>query len=723
MIKTYNKIFTGKFSGMLKASLPYRQVNLLFIFLFLAFLFLCFLRLPILSTGDSDLWYHLNSGRYFFEHNKIPTTGFFSYLSDTKQWSNYYWLFQVFIYRIFSISGYYGLVALKAVVFLLTSGTIAYFFIRDERDERHIIYVTTIFIFLCLGLIPRYYSFLRPHIFSYLFIPAAILIIDARPRMIWLLPVITVIWVNMHGVEYPVMCLIYGSYLLEWVLTRKKEGPSIDRQGAMWAFFIAAAFAAILVNPYGLKILETPFNFAGHQHQYIRELNPFSLKEFLNFDLFPARALTWSAIRLLIILSWILTVKALWGRKIRISHLLMVAGGAFLLLRAERFQYEALLLALPVLRIYPGPSVKKENSKIPPCLNICCTIVLGIFVFSVLWNIFMIRAKYPFSHSQFPEGVITFLNRTDTGGRILNSPDHGGYLQFRLNPNYRIAMDLQMIIFSDMHYFKVMNALNTGDGFRSFYNEYAPDYLVVKRSNIAFKEIIKDFNNYKPVFFDNASVLYADSKKHPDLVEQYALKNIDPFKIRDTDIDAMSPGELSILYDEYIKLDKIYPRGLLLNLQTGRLLKKKGDLANAIGRAETIIKIYPEYSDGYLLKGDILKEGGKIKEAITFYRRGLKAAFEMHPPLIYKRIAMAYVKTGEYREAYSNMEKAVNPFSPSADYRDIWQLGNMALMAGDIRNGIWLIKSSLFKAPENDIEFRKRVSSQYQKLLPYTDRQ
>ena len=94
-----------------------------------------FLRLPILSFGDSDLWYHLSGGRYFFSNNVIPNTGFFSFLAEYREWSNYYWLFQVLVYKIYELTGYYGLIILKAVVFVITLLVIAFFLLKDENNE------------------------------------------------------------------------------------------------------------------------------------------------------------------------------------------------------------------------------------------------------------------------------------------------------------------------------------------------------------------------------------------------------------------------------------------------------------------------------------------------------------------------------------------------------------------------------------------------------------
>ena len=66
-----------------------------------------FFRQPIYSISDTDLWYHLSSGRYLAQFKEIPNNGTFSFIAGSREWSNYYWLFQCLVYRVYAISGYY----------------------------------------------------------------------------------------------------------------------------------------------------------------------------------------------------------------------------------------------------------------------------------------------------------------------------------------------------------------------------------------------------------------------------------------------------------------------------------------------------------------------------------------------------------------------------------------------------------------------------------------
>ena len=675
-----------------------------------------FLKLPILSIGDTDLWYHLSGGRYFSQNDEIPRIGFFSFLAESREWSNYYWLFQVLVYQIYEKTDYYGLIILKAMIFIITISTIALYLLKDEKNDKQIFYFIIIFILLSIGLIPRYYAFLRPHFFSYLFIPIFIHLIEYRSRPFFLLPVLTILWVNLHGVEYPVIVLICFSYLFEFLITSFKKDKSFTKLPFPYLLSIVLALWTIFINPYGMELFRAPFNFAEHQHQYIKELNPINIADFFTFKLIPLGAMPESILKIVIILACIALIKGIGKKNIRISRLLLLVGGVILLARAQRFQYEAALLMLPMIKSQPLVAQDQKDFLRSSFKRSFVTLILVLCSFFCFYNLFDSKAKYPFSHSHFPYGAITFLNHINTGGSVLSSPDYGGYLQFALNPKYKIAMDLQMALFSDEDYFMVLNALTTETGFASFKDKFHPDYIIIKRGNQNFKDIIQSFSEYRPVFFDNASVLYANEKSRPGLVKQYGLKIINPHSIMEENIDDLDEARTNLLLDELLEMYTICPDEILINFQIGRIYKKRGDLIQASRYADAILTDYPEFPNGYALKGDISIKGNLYEDAISWYQAALNCPIKLYTPLLHNKLALAYSKTGEHKKAYKNMQKAVDVFSPSASYKDIWQLGNMALVIGDIKEGMMLIRFALLKAPNEDEEFIKRVHMQLENL-------
>lgn len=682
----------------------------------LVFITYFFLRLPILSTGDTDLWYHLSGGRYFSQHFKIPESGFFSFIAESRQWNNYYWLFGVIVYYTHNIFGYYGLVILKAFFFIFSIAIIAKFLFKNETNPKKLIYFITIFICLCVALLPRYYAIMRPHMFSYLFIPAFIYMLEYRPRFIFIMPVLAVIWANSHGVEYPVLVLICLSYLIEYFINNFQGRENSSKHNLIYLCVTVVAIWAILVNPDFNKLLTAPFDFARHQDQYISEIKKINLPDFFTFRVWPVTSIFWSITNILIIMACVCTIKGLFTKNIRVSHLLLVMGGIFLLTRSQRFQYEAMLLALPILKSQPLLFEKEKNILNGTFKNIIITFFAFFLSFYIFFSLLDTKARYPLSESHLPKGVVAFLNHIDTGGSILNNPNHGGYLQWKLSPKYKIAMDLQMVLFQDNDYFIVTNALNTKDGLAYFKERYNPAYIINDRNNINFKKLIEDFPTYKAIFFDFSSVLYANMESLPESLKQYELRNNDPYNMLDEKLEDKTEEQINKMLAELLKLNEIYPEDTLINFQLGRIYKKLGNLKRAYDNANIIINNCPESAYGYTLKGDLLMEDKLYDEAISFYTKGLKCSEIFSSQSLHKKLALAYSKTNEHQKAYRNMKRAVDVFSPSADYNDIWMLGNMAILSGEFEDGVMYLQFSMIKAPQTDKEFKRRITKQLEEM-------
>jgi hypothetical protein len=714
------KVFKSRISTSFPVSylLP-DKVHHTILAIILCYMGYCFLRLPILSTGDTDMWYHLSGGRYFFQHHQISTTGFFSFFAQSWEWSNYYWLFQLLIYSIYIATSYYGLIIFKTIMFLLTAIAIALFLFKDIKYDRQRIYFLILFALLSIGLVNRYYAFLRPHMFSYLFIPLFLYLLESRNRMSIILPGLTIIWINTHGIEYPVIVLVLSSYLFEFIIKRYKSRLPISRDEIYYITPLILSLFAILINPYGFKILNAPFSFANNQDQFIAELRHIDLADFFSWNFYPFGDLPWCSINILIISACIGCLKGLWNKNIRVSHLLLFSGGIFLLTQAIRFRYEALMLSLPLLRYHPLiPLFNKDAITKPAKLTALSVITLSFLI--IFHGIFLSGGRYPFSSSNFPHGITTFLNHIGVGGTVLNSPVHGGYLQWELDPKYKIAMDLQTILFSDEDYFSVMSALNTKEGFASFYQRFHPDFVIAMKNNNTIKKIISAFPEYRLVFFDYSSVLYINKSSYPEIAEQYEINDIDPFSVIEEDIDIMDENRINPMLDKLLSMRTIYPDDLLTNLQIGRIYNKKNESEKALACANTIIKNSPEFSYGFVLKGDINKQLGLFDNAIDFYKKALNCPFQFDTLRILKSMALAYNRAGDDRNAYKAMKKAVYVYTEDVDYKDLWQLGNMTLKIGKIGEGLKLLQFSLIRTPEDDKNFIERLHKQIGQIESYS---
>ncbi len=238
-----------------------RKVYLFFSLLLIAVGFCYLVTWPIAGT-DTDMWYHLNGGRYFYETGCVARTSFFSFIEPQRVWVNYYWLFQALVYQVFSWSGYLGLIFFRTLLSCATLLMIFLYLYKDQKDRDALLYYTLLFVFYVLLFLPRSLP-VRPHLFSYLFIVVFLYVLEFKMadtnldsggdrgsseeptqaysevrrgerrsdndgiRMKanwykggWLLPPLAVLWSNLHGVEYPVMLLTLGAYFAEYMCER-----------------------------------------------------------------------------------------------------------------------------------------------------------------------------------------------------------------------------------------------------------------------------------------------------------------------------------------------------------------------------------------------------------------------------------------------------------------------------------------------------------------------
>jgi hypothetical protein len=321
------------------------RLPLVYVALLGAALALGFATWPIVAA-DTDLWYHLNAGRYIASSGGLPHTAFFSFLHPSPAWLDYYWLAQVLFYAVHSAAGYLGLVELRALAALATYALVLATLRLDKRGEGWT-WTALVFTAAALFLVGRL-TLLRPGNFSYLSIAAFLFILESR-RGLLALPVLAVLWMNLHGIEYPVMLVILGAYLGEWTLARLGHLANVTPPA--WHGFAAAGAALFgaLATPYGVALLAAPFRSLGFASQYIKELKPLDLASILELRLDGLYVARPGLLGLLLGASALAALASTQRGRLRPAHLALAAAGAYLLTRADRFSAEFALLAIPLL--------------------------------------------------------------------------------------------------------------------------------------------------------------------------------------------------------------------------------------------------------------------------------------------------------------------------------------------------------------------------------------
>lgn len=692
----------------------FRSVTGLPVFLLLAGMAACMAYWPIIAY-DHDLFYHLAGGRYIFEHLRLPDTPYFSYLTSPETWVNYYWLHQVFLYGLFKLGGYEILAVGRAVLFGATAWVV-YRYLKAQAGEG-----TGALGLLVLALTAAYAGavlprdlLLRPHVYSYLAIVLFQFIINRHPRAAWWLPVAAVFWMNLHGVEYPVMLLLCGAYLAEYFVPKLIKRP-VPEQAKQLRWPLILCMYAVLATPAGTGLLLKPFSAPLFHELVIGELKATRLNELVVFSLYPVSNVMVSLSNLLIVFLTIGSAFLLTMRKLRLSRVILLVGGLLLLPQSRRFTYEYVLLLLPVagdLLAY----VSRKRSDISWKFTLPAGLALSVAMLLVTVSYMGPRPKYPLANTNIPVGVCEFLQKEGPGGRILNEPNSGGYLVWKLHPKYSLFMDMETMLFSSFDFFLSHNFSQDKTLLKYLVDRYSPAFIMTTVQETGSKETFESQKHFIPVFIDEYAVLFADSRQNPALVEKYALRHLALNGNISADYQAMTPEQRAGALAESLRMLAVHPTGLTTNAVAAKVSMADGKPDQAMTYADTIIENHPESFLGYTLKAQAAFELGDYPTSVALNRKALDFADPAEAPSVRKNLYAAYVRLENYPKAYETLKEAVNPMSIVTPAKDLYDLGLVAASSGRGKEGLLLLDMALAKSPPENAEFIAKARELRDKL-------
>lgn len=683
--------------------------------LFLAIVVVMFLFSP-LPGRDSDLWYHLNGGKQVAETGQLANdSGYFSFVSPPRTFTKYFWLFQVLVYEIHKYTGYTGIIVLMGMLLGSTAALILLFILKMNKKRELTFFQALFFFVVVAGIIPRF-QLARPHAFSYLLTIVFIFILELKPRLRWLLPLLGLFWVNVHGVEYPVMILICLAYLFESGIKDIKN-PGLKGKSFRPGFIkeiapIVATMYTILLTPYGTGLLGVPFTSTEYASIYIHELNTYNFPE--NFIFVLTAVEDWTTrftfiniTLLLVAFALILSVKT---KRWRVSHIILAVGGLFLFSRSLRFFHELAYLSLPLMAMHFAP--KEGSGRTPGPLALAATLAF-LFVLTIPFvsGELTYNDRYPVLYRNLPAGVARFLNKIDTGGNVLNNVDSGGYMQWELDDKYRIHMDMEVpFFFSDMDLYRNISARSNKDALQSMLSEYSISFISVKHSDKKFPGIIKDFIQFVPVFFDDSETLYVNNDLLPEVALEFALKHISPGSLNTTNMATMPPEERQRTIIELERLHRMYPHGITVSTSLSYLYSLEGKYDMAISHAENHIRLFPPSPGGYMSMGEALLGKGDYAGSEKHFHEALERADETVQRNIYSRMFTLYQEQDKTLEAYTALKKAIgHNFYMREDYRMIYNLGVHAMSLNKADEALLLMRIASTLVPEDDKEMRRKV--------------
>jgi tetratricopeptide (TPR) repeat protein len=422
------------------------------------------------TVSDLDLGWQLATGRYLVQHHQIPRLEMFSYTAQGKEW----------IYPPFSGALFYLLYLLGSYSTLSCFGALmcaaAVFFVTSAGGR------TVAALSIVAVPVIAFRTIPRAEMFTTVFFSAVLAIIwrhhYGKPVRLWLLPLIFLLWANVHLGFISGLGLFGAAVLFEAgeLLFAGRRAAALSRLKNIVPW-MAACFLVTLINPWGWriyqaidrqnKVMQVHSAFIGEWSAV--HLNTLALRQALEIR-DPVSADWW-----LLCVAAVAVLIALWKK--RFGPAIVLALGMYLSLQHIRLQALFAVLAVVIGGTLVGEFAKEfaarkyskdENSQvISPKTNawassplLAAALILVCFAFASLRIADLLTNRYYIDSAQislfgtgpswwYPQRAADFLKREGLPRNVFHDYNLGGYLTWQIGPEYPDFVDGRYIPFGE----------------------------------------------------------------------------------------------------------------------------------------------------------------------------------------------------------------------------------------------------------------------------------
>lgn len=391
----------------------------------------------------ADLGRFLKTGELFFQNFSIPCTNLYSYTHPDYPYLNHHWGSGVIFFLNEKLAGFYGLSVFFIIISILT--LLLFFHIAWRYSSFEIAAPLSV---ILIPLIASR-SEIRPEVFSYFFSGLFLWVLwnfkYARLswRWLFLLPLLEVIWVNVHIYFFTGLVLI-ASFLTECLVTFcvRKSKEEFNRIKTL-SLSLILALAATFLNPAGITGILYPFRIMRDSGCSVLELQPvYVIARDKSINFLPL--IYFKVALALLLFSW-LYVFVSWIKKKESFPIANFILSLFFAIMAFLAVRNFTIFALFTLPIAAGNLRTLIRKKTDTFRDYC---LVGSLVALISINMFFANPEYWPKLSSLGIGLnkesanaINFFKKADIKGPILNNFDIGGYLIYHLYPSERVFVD------------------------------------------------------------------------------------------------------------------------------------------------------------------------------------------------------------------------------------------------------------------------------------------
>ncbi len=456
-------------------------------FIYLLLLFFFGMTVCGFCLRAHDICFLLAMGRFIVEHNSLPISDPFSWTYAVYP-NNYpfvvhQWLTDILFYLAVKAFSASSLVLITAIAVCLAFLVIPLKIMSQLRLN----YIQS-FVLVCISLLAACSHLqARPEIFSYIFISLYYLIMIKADQnsnlsywdLIFLFAAM-ILWCNLHSgfvAGIAMLCFWLLFSIIDQILFKKNT--TISRYLAA----VILCFVATLINPFGFKLWQyLPSLYCSPISHYICEWRHFDLDFFRYAIFYPLLFL----IIIFIFLAYKITKKGALkksGLKPLALGFVSIIGGLW----ASRFMNIAslsLIIAIGMLLSSLKEQTNSQNKFLAVSFINPHSLLFGFFstVLVVASAAFFTAEVMP---AEIPEGfgdpipsaAIEYLKGKPQSGRLLNDPQYGDVMVWRLYPSPKIFIDSRFDLYDPSMVDKYFKLVDCKPGWQPYLRSFNIDWL------------------------------------------------------------------------------------------------------------------------------------------------------------------------------------------------------------------------------------------------------
>jgi hypothetical protein len=475
-------------------------------------IFIAIFTMAVRLPADSDTWWHLRSGQYIVENQAIYAADPFSHTHQGQVWM-YPKLGQILWYGLFALGGW---PAVSLGLAVLVTGAFGLIWLVTPGNQ----YIRAFAVIL--GVITSSLIWVaRPQMISFLLAALVLLLLERHKRSgsrwIYGLPLITLLWASIHG-GYAIALMLVAAYIVgESVnhLTKHTDDPVLSWSQIRNLMVIGIiSFLAVALNPHGWEMWLYPFRTVGigALRDYIQEWRS------PNFHM----SITWP-----FVMMFLLTVGAMGraARRVDWTDLAMVGLWVAWSLFAVRNIGLYGLLTVPVLARYadatvgdylPGKGASRINRR--PALVRLNWVLLGLLTLAALLRVGLTLApqtEAAIEQENSPAGAVQFIAQQRPAGPIFNSYNWGGYILFKLWPEYPVYIDGRTDLYEDEFIRRYWGVMNASQDWQQTLDEDNINLVLIENNSTLAKFLARE-PVWTELYRDEMAVIFARNKALAD---------------------------------------------------------------------------------------------------------------------------------------------------------------------------------------------------------------